>query len=122
MLSRRNVLWSAAVVVPLLGLGAWYAMPFGYCSPDCREGSAPLTATAQPVSKVTADCCPDGDCCPDCCPGCCPECPPDCCVEGAKSHPAKAKVKVKTSSADDCCSGGGCCFDTGKVPFVKAGK
>jgi hypothetical protein len=118
MLSRKNVLWSVAAVVPLLGLGAWYAMPLGYCSPDCREAKASLSAASQPVSKVAAHCCPDGDCCPDCFPGCCLQCPPDCCAEGVKPQPVKAEVKP--SSADDCCLGGNCCLGTKKAPPVWA--
>jgi hypothetical protein len=93
MLSGKNVLWSFAAAVPLLGL-AWYGISAECCWPECCTAKASQPAEVQPAAKVAADCCPEGSCCPECCRGCC--------EEGARA-PA-VQVKAKVSSGDGCCS------------------
>jgi len=110
----------AAVVaaVGVAAVGTYYATsPAGLESAStggpCPEAKKSCCASA----PVSADCCPDGDCCvagAACCEAtgatvvakadCCPS--GDCCVPGAACC---GTAKTKATAKADCCPGGDCC-------------
>jgi hypothetical protein len=97
MVKAKSALWSCTVIMPLLGLGAWYGASSGCWLGWCDANAAGLAVSLAGPPKVTSNCCPDGPCCPECCT-------PSCCEEVKV-----VAVKDKLSTAGDCCSDGSCC-------------
>jgi hypothetical protein len=73
-MNRHKCLWSLAVLVALLGLGAWANSPAPAevkqpvtvdCCTDPTCCLSTVTATA-PARTAAEPCCPEGDWCPEC--------------------------------------------------------